>query len=89
MIDSGEIEKIRAFTPLDATTNPSLIYAAAGKPEYAALVADAVAHAKANAVGEVEQLALALDKLAINFGVEISKLVPGYVSTEVRAHAWR
>lgn len=84
VIDSGEIEKIRSFTPLDATTNPSLIFAAAGKTEYAHLVADAVAYAKAHAVGESDQLALALDKLAVNFGVEISKLVPGYVSTEVR-----
>jgi transaldolase len=54
-------------------------------PEYQHLVAEAIAYAKAHAEGEAPQMELALDKLAVNFGVEISKLVPGYVSTEVDA----
>ena len=63
---------------------PSLIFAAASKPEYAHLVADAVAYARANAEGAA-RMPLALDKIAVNFGVEISKIVTGYVSTEVDA----
>jgi transaldolase len=83
--DTGEFAKIAALAPQDATTNPSLIYAAAQRPEYAALVQDAVDYARAQAPAGAERAALALDKLAVNFGVEISKLVPGYVSTEVDA----
>ena len=83
--DTGEVSKIAALAPQDATTKPSLIYAAAQRPEYAALVSDAVQYARAQAPAGAERAALALDKLAVNFGVEISKLVPGYVSTEVDA----
>jgi len=85
--DTGEVSSIKKFSPQDATTNPSLILKAAGLPEYAALVSGAVEYAKANASGngEEERLGLAMDQLAVNFGAEISKIVPGYVSTEVDA----
>lgn len=87
--DTGEISAIKHFSPQDATTNPSLILKAAMIPEYSHLVDSAVAFAKEElANGRIsadEVLALALDKVAVNFGVEISKIVPGYVSIEVDA----
>ncbi|MDP2724163.1 MAG: transaldolase [Bacteroidales bacterium] len=83
--DTGDFESMRQYLPVDATTNPSLIYASAQDARYAGLVDEAVAYAKANAKGEANQLALCLDKLAVNFGLEILKIVPGRVSTEVDA----
>jgi transaldolase len=75
--DTGEFSRIAALKPQDATTNPSLISAAARLPEYRALVDDAIAFGKASAPGGgAEQMALILDKLSVNFGVEISKMVP-------------
>lgn len=76
--DTGDIEAIRKFKPQDATTNPSLIYKAATMPEYSKLVDDAINYGK----GDVSVI---MDKLAVNFGIEITKIVPGYVSTEVDA----
>jgi len=76
--DTGDIEAIRKFKPQDATTNPSLIYKAALMPEYSKLVDDAIEYGK----GDVSTI---MDKLAVNFGIEITKIVPGYVSTEVDA----
>ena len=81
--DTGDIDSIKQYSPTDATTNPSLIYKAALMPQYSNLVDDAIAYAK-DAPAD-ERLDLTLDKLAVNFGVEILKLVPGYVSTEVDA----
>ena len=84
--DTGEVTSIQKFHPQDATTNPSLILKAAGLPEYAHLVSSAVEYAKAQQCDDAtERLALAMDQLAVNFGAEISKIVPGYVSTEVDA----
>ncbi|OFY48221.1 MAG: transaldolase [Bacteroidetes bacterium GWF2_41_31] len=83
--DTGDFESMRQYLPVDATTNPSLIYASAQDARYAGLVDEAIAYAKANASGEANQLALCLDKLAVNFGLEILKIVPGRVSTEVDA----
>lgn len=80
--DTGDVDSIRAFTPTDATTNPSLIYAAAQMPQYRHLVDDAIAYGK-NKGGDV--LSQTMDKLAVNFGCEILKIVPRYVSTEVDA----
>jgi transaldolase len=76
--DTGDIEAIRKFKPQDATTNPSLIYKAATMDAYQSLVDDAIVYGK----GDVSTV---MDKLAVNFGVEITKIVPGYVSTEVDA----
>lgn len=76
--DTGDVEAIRRLKPQDATTNPSLIYKAAVMPEYENLVDDAIKYGKGD-------LSVVMDKLAVNFGIEITKIVPGYVSTEVDA----
>lgn len=83
--DTGDIAQIKAVRAQDCTTNPSLILKAASKPEYAALMDDAVAYAVARERAGEARLELALDKLAVNFGAELSRIVPGFVSTEVDA----
>jgi transaldolase len=83
--DTGDFEAMRQYLPVDATTNPSLIYASAQDARYTGLVDEAIAYARANASGEANQLSMCLDKLAVNFGLEILKIVPGRVSTEVDA----
>ncbi|WP_026781951.1 transaldolase [Pleomorphomonas koreensis] len=83
--DSGDIAEIKSARAEDCTTNPSLILKAASKPEYAALMQDAVDYAVARERNADARLELALDKLAVNFGAELSRIVPGYVSTEVDA----
>ncbi|GMF44177.1 unnamed protein product [[Candida] boidinii] len=75
--DTGEFEY--------ATTNPSLILAAAKKPEYAKLIDVAVEYAKTQGSTTEEKAAAALDRLLVEFGKEILKIVPGRVSTEVDA----
>jgi transaldolase len=83
--DTGDIESMRQFKPQDATTNPSLLLKAAPQPQYRALVDKAQAGA-ARAGANAEQRAEAfMDRLAVNFGKEILKIVPGRVSTEVDA----
>lgn len=76
--DSGDFESIKAYAPTDATTNPSLIYAASQQPQYKHLLEEAIQHGK----GNLDDI---LDKVFVNFGLEILKLVPGRVSTEVDA----
>jgi transaldolase len=83
--DSGDIEAIKREKPTDATTNPSLIFAAVNMPAYQHLLEDALKYASAQAVSEREKLSIALDKVTVNFGIEILKDVPGRVSTEVDA----
>jgi transaldolase len=85
--DTGEFSTIKQFSPKDATTNPSLILKAALVAEYQPLIDNAIKYVKSHGgdLSEDDRLALALDKVAVNFGAEISKLVPGYVSTEVDA----
>lgn len=76
---------IAVYKPQDATTNPSLILAAVNKPAYAKLVDNAVAWSKQKG-GDVDaQVSNAMDKLLVEFGKEILKIVPGRVSTEVDA----
>ncbi len=82
--DTGEIEEIKKYTPTDATTNPSLIFKASSLPEYKYLIDDALAYARKGQNPE-EQLKRAMDKVFVNFGMEILKIVPGRVSTEVDA----
>ena len=83
--DTGDIDGINRFKPQDATTNPSLIYQAAQKPEYERLLDDAICYAF-NASGEREaRRAAGMDKLIVSFGCEILKIIPGRVSTEVDA----
>ncbi|GAA5812505.1 Transaldolase [Mucor flavus] len=83
--DSGDFESIAQYKPQDATTNPSLILAAAQKPQYAHLIEDAIKYAQSKDISDEEKLELATDKLLVNFGAEILKIVPGRVSTEVDA----
>lgn len=86
--DSGEIEKIKLYKPVDSTTNPSLVNAAARLPEYRALLDDAIAYGTATTPAgsaPADRMSAVLDKLSVNFGVEILKHIPGYISTEVDA----
>ena len=83
--DTGDIDSIRQYQPEDATTNPSLIFAAAQMDQYSHLVDDAVNHGKESSGAGQELLDTILDRLAINFGKEILKIVPGRISTEVDA----
>ena len=83
--DTGDIEAMKTYKPEDATTNPSLVLAASKLPQYASLIDEAVNYAKAKTSNKDEQLIEAADKLAVNIGLEILKLVPGRISTEVDA----
>lgn len=83
--DTGDFEAIRKHRPQDATTNPSLIFKAAQMPEYRGLVEDAVSAASGAGTNRQDRLAACLDRLAVEFGREILKVVPGRVSTEVDA----
>lgn len=85
VIDTGDIDAIKKFSPTDATTNPSLILAATQKPQYKHLIDDAVHYAKSKAKSPEELRSLLMEKLCVNFGLEILKIVPGRVSTEVDA----
>ena len=85
--DTGDIESIGAFRPTDATTNPSLIFAAAQKPEYKHIIEKSIADtAHLPASSKEARLHILVDQLFVNFGIEILKLVPGRISTEVDAH---
>ena len=83
--DTGDFASISVYQPIDATTNPSLIYAAAMDPKYSTLIDNAISYAKGLSNDKTVQLSKAMDKLAVNFGLEILKIVPGRVSTEVDA----
>jgi len=83
--DTGDFQSMRQFKPVDATTNPSLIYASANDPQYEPLMDEAIDFATKSASSKQEKLGLCLDILAVNFGLEILKIVPGRVSTEVDA----
>jgi transaldolase len=83
--DTGDFESIKKYQPQDSTTNPSLIYSASQLPQYKPLVDNAIEYAKSKSKDLAEQTNLAMDKLAVNFGAEILKIVPGRVSTEVDA----
>ncbi len=83
--DTGDFQSINQFKPVDSTTNPSLIYASAQDSKYAQLVENALIDAKKQSSIKAEQVEHALDILAVNFGLEILKIVPGRVSTEVDA----
>ena len=83
--DTGDIEAIRTHLPEDATTNPSLLLKAATLPEYAPLIADSLAWAKLQSKDREQQAHDAMDKLAVDVGLEVLKIVPGRISTEVDA----
>jgi transaldolase len=79
--DTGDIESIRAFKPTDSTTNPSLILKASQMPAYAHLLEEAIGWGSRHGASP----GAVTDRLAVNFGSELTKIVPGRVSTEVDA----
>ncbi|MEI7676490.1 MAG: transaldolase [Bacteroidales bacterium] len=83
--DTGDFETMIKYKPQDATTNPSLIFAASTNPQYKSLTDEAIDFAKSKSNNRQTQVEIAMDKLAVNFGLEILKIVPGRVSTEVDA----
>jgi transaldolase len=86
--DTGDIDAIRQFTPRDATTNPSLILAAAQIPSYQELIDRSLRESReviGSEAGADEVVSEALDEISVTFGKEILRIVPGRVSTEVDA----
>ena len=86
--DTGDIQAIEAFTPRDATTNPSLITAAAQMPQYQEIVDSTLKQARQDAgaaAPAAQVVSLAFDRLAVSFGLKILQIIPGRVSTEVDA----
>lgn len=83
--DTGDIEAIAKFQPQDATTNPSLVLKAAGLSNYQPLLDQAVAWAKEQSNDSKQQVIDAADKLSVLIGLEILKIIPGRISTEVDA----
>jgi len=83
--DTGDFHLIEKYKPQDATTNPSLLYSASQNAAYKSLVDEAIEWGKANGKDAAEKVEKAMDKMAVNFGVEILKIIPGRVSTEIDA----
>jgi transaldolase len=83
--DTGDIEAIKKYTPVDATTNPSLLLKAASLPQYADLIAQSLSFAKQQSNELDQQLLAAGDKLSVLIGKEILSVIPGRISTEVDA----
>ncbi len=86
--DTGDIEAIETFKPRDATTNPSLITAAAQMPQYQSIVDDTLKGARETlgaGASSGDVVTLAFDRLAVSFGLKILDIIPGRVSTEVDA----
>jgi transaldolase len=83
--DTGDIEAIAEYKPQDATTNPSLLLKAAQQPEYRSLVGSALRAANRSTANEALRLEAFMDNLAVAFGSEILRIVPGRISTEVDA----
>ena len=83
--DTGDIEEIAKYRPVDATTNPSLLLKAAQLPQYESLIQSAVDWVRSIEIPEAEKLGVLSDKLAVSIGCEILKLIPGRISTEVDA----
>ena len=83
--DTGDFGSIKNYKPQDATTNPSLILKASQNKQYAKLIDSAAEFAKKHETDKSKQLDLAMDRVAVNFGLEILEIVPGRVSTEVDA----
>ncbi len=86
--DTGDIQAIETFTPRDATTNPSLITAAAQMPQYQGIVDDTLKGARDSLGADAsaaDVVSLAFDRLAVSFGLKILEIIPGRVSTEVDA----
>ena len=83
--DTGDFESIKDFKPQDATTNPSLIYAATQKPQYVHLLDEVIADRKNSGLSGSAQIEDIIEHLLVKFGCEMLKIVPGRVSTETDA----
>jgi len=83
--DTADFESIKDFKPQDATTNPSLVYAATQKPEYAHLLDEVLTDRKKSGLSGHEQIEDICDHLLVQFGTDILEIVPGRVSTETDA----
>src|SRR5947207_3256661 len=83
--DTGDFESIKDFKPQDATTNPSLIYAATQKPLYVHLLDEVIADRKRSGLSGPAQIEDIIEHLLVKFGCEMLKIVPGRVSTETDA----
>jgi transaldolase len=83
--DTADFESIKAFKPQDATTNPSLVYAATQKQEYTHLLAEVLADRKKSGLSGAAQIEDICDHLLVQFGCDILEIVPGRVSTETDA----
>jgi transaldolase len=83
--DTADFESMKEFRPQDATTNPSLVYAATQKPEYAHLLEEVLAGRKKSGLTGHEQIEDICDHLLVHFGCDILEIVPGRVSTETDA----
>jgi transaldolase len=84
--DTADFESIKDFKPQDATTNPSLVYAATQKPQYAHVVEEVLADRKKSGLSGHDQIEDICDHLLVQFGCDILEIVPGRVSTETDAH---
>ncbi|MAV82721.1 MAG: transaldolase [Pelagibacteraceae bacterium] len=84
--DTGNIDSIKKFSPEDCTTNPSLIYKAVESKKYQSIVNKVIDLSSSRTFNsKIEKTDFIVDQLAISFGIELSKIVPGYISTEVNA----
>ncbi len=83
--DTGDFTSLRKYQPRDATTNPSLLLKAAEMPEYSELVARVLADSRQGSAPASQTASIALDRLAVAFGLEILKIRSNRVSTEVDA----
>src|SRR5207244_12189987 len=83
--DTADVESIKEFKPKDATTNPSLVYAATQKPEYAHLLDEVLADRKTSGLSGAAEIEDICDHLLVQFGCDILEIVPGRVSTETDA----
>lgn len=83
--DTGDIEAIKLYQPLDATTNPSLLYKAAQLSQYQGILTQAITWAETQSSHPLEQLSLSMDRFSVLIGCEILSIIPGKISTEVDA----
>src|SRR5207253_8806563 len=85
--DTADFKSIKEFKPQDATTNPSLVYAATQKPEYAYLLDEVIADRKTSGLSGHEQIEDACDHLLVQSGTDILYIVPGRASTHTDARS--
>lgn len=83
--DTGDVDAIKRYQPVDATTNPSLILKAAALPQYSTLLVEALAYGRQKSDLQSEQVRHVCDYLTVGIGKEIQGVVPGFISTEVDA----